>query len=180
MDRQLKSPLLIETIGESTKLKPEITYQHLLNFLSSSSSFGSNNNETSVTKIQLERLTDALGVSIGKINYEEEEKREIRRKELRLERKLERRRLRAEQQAQVESLKNQENLSNLVEGLVDDVNDNQDDAEMENGATQFDDDKEEKLNDRGDVEYGDVVNEDDDEPDNDDAGEDQDEKMESD
>ncbi|WVW79994.1 hypothetical protein I302_101967 [Kwoniella bestiolae CBS 10118] len=169
MDRQLKSPLLIEPIGPSTKLTPEVTYQHLLNFLEHSS-LGTNG----VSKIQLERLTDALGVSIGKIDTAEEELREVQRREEKERRKAERRRLRA----QAEEEKNRENLEGMVEGLEGG------EGEMESGAVGFDDvdASEKQMDDRGEVEYGDVVQEDEDEPDNEDQGEgevqDEDEKME--
>ncbi|WWD08886.1 hypothetical protein V865_007000 [Kwoniella europaea PYCC6329] len=174
MDRQLKSPLLIESIGPSTKLSSEVTYQHLLNFLENSS-FGSTSSGglNAVSKIQLERLTDALGVSIGKIDMAEEEQREIQRRELKEQRKAERRKRRAEE----EEKNNQNTLENMVEGL-----EGEGEGEMDNGAVQFGD--EEKMDDRGEVEYGDVVDEDEDEPDNEDQNghgdqdQDVDEKME--
>ncbi|WWC68769.1 uncharacterized protein I206_102704 [Kwoniella pini CBS 10737] len=175
MDRQLKSPILIEQIGSSTKLSNEITYQHLFNFLNNSN-FNSSTS-TSVSKIQLERLNDALGVSIGKINMEEEERRENERKELRLIKKLERRKLRLEKEEALK-IKEQEKLNNLIENLEEPQQEEND--ELESGAVKFE--NELQMDDKGDVEYGDNLEEDEDEPDNEheDKDQDGDAKMESD
>ncbi|WWC60159.1 uncharacterized protein I303_102723 [Kwoniella dejecticola CBS 10117] len=182
MDRQLKSPILIDPIGPPTKLSTETTYQHLLHFLQNSS-FGASSSSNSVTKIQLERLNDALGVSIGKINIQEEERRENERKEARAAKKAERRRIRAEQEAQ-EQAQAQENLEGLVEALQEDEEEEQaqeEEGELESGAVKFEDEQGGQMDDRGDVEYGDnLQDEDEDEPDNQDEDGDGDAKMDSD
>ncbi|WVF67093.1 hypothetical protein IAT40_001838 [Kwoniella sp. CBS 6097] len=149
MDKQLQSPLLIETIGQPLKLSAKDTFAHLQNFLFSL--------ESSPSKTQLERLTDALGVEIGQILPAEGERREAERKEARAAAKAERRRLRALKEEE----ERQAEMEGLVEGLEGEV-----EGDLENGAVEAD--GEEVMDDRGDVEYGDVVDEDEDEPDNDD------------
>ncbi|WVQ94530.1 hypothetical protein IAU59_001609 [Kwoniella sp. CBS 9459] len=151
MDKQLQSPLLIETIGQPHKLSAKDTFAHLQNFLFSL--------ESSPSKTQLERLTDALGVEIGQILPAEGERREAERKEARAAAKAERRRLRALKEEE----ERQAEMEGLVEGLEGEVEGGED---LENGAVEAE--GEEVMDDRGDVEYGDVVDEDEDEPDNDD------------
>ncbi|WRT65557.1 uncharacterized protein IL334_002502 [Kwoniella shivajii] len=152
MDRQLKSPLLIETIGQPLKLSSEVTFKHLQNFLEPLG--------PSPARTQLERLTDALGVEIGKILPAEGERRELERKEVRIAAKSERRRLRAEAEEQA----NQDQLENQIENDLQYQDGVEGEGELENGAVELDD--EEKMDDRGDIEYGDnVEDENDDEPD---------------
>ncbi|WVR03944.1 hypothetical protein IAU60_000943 [Kwoniella sp. DSM 27419] len=157
MDRQLKSPLLIETIGKSDKLSSKDTFAHLQNFLHSLG--------PSPSKTQLERLTDALGVEIGQILPAEGERREAERKEAKAAVKAERRRLRALEEEEARKAE----MEGMVEGLE---GDEEQDGDIDNGAVEGE--GEETMDDRGDVEYGDVVDEDEDEPDNEDN-----EKMES-
>ncbi|KAK8861430.1 hypothetical protein IAR55_002249 [Kwoniella newhampshirensis] len=161
MDRQLKSPLLIETIGKPTKLSSKDTFAHLQNFLSSLPACPS--------RTQLERLTDALGVEIGSILPAEGERREAERVAARSEARAERRRLREIEEEE----RKKEEMDGMVEDLEeDDVGEGEQeeqggDGELENGAVEIE--GEEQMDDRGDVEYGDVVDEDEDEPDNEDT-----------
>ncbi|WVQ73810.1 hypothetical protein IAR50_003391 [Cryptococcus sp. DSM 104548] len=158
MDRQLESRLLIESISKPTKLSSKDTYAHLQNFLLSL--------PVSPQRTQLERLTDALGVEVGQIDIGEGERREAEREAKRLEARAERRRKREEE----EEARKQAELEGAVEGLEED----EEEGDMENGAVGQE--GEQGMEDRGDVEYGDVPNEDgDDEPDNEDEPEQMDE-----
>ncbi|WWD16665.1 hypothetical protein CI109_101095 [Kwoniella shandongensis] len=159
MDRQLKSPLLIETIGKPTKLSSKDTFAHLQNFLHSLPPCPS--------RTQLERLTDALGVEIGSILPAEGERREAERVAARAAARAERRRVREIEEEE----RKREEMEGMVEGLEEDE---EEDGELENGAVEAE--GEEQMDDRGDVEYGDVVDEDEDEPDNEDAKMEQDDE----
>lgn len=159
MDRQLESPLLLVRGDKYKALNTKSTYAALHDFVQ-------NLAPSCPARSQLDRLTDALGVDIGVIQQSEGDAREKKRRDEKMAAKAERRRIREAEAAAQE----QEDLEAQVEGLEGD------DAEegvvpvegegMEEGAVGFDDD-EEDMGDRGDVEYGDVEqDEDEDEPDN--------------
>jgi hypothetical protein len=152
MDRQLQSPLLITTIDKPKRLKPADVYTTLSGFIEDL--------PWSPARTQLERLNDAIGVEIGRIQPSEGEAREKKRREEKLAARAERRRAREAEAAANE----QDDIAAQVEALGED----EDEGEMEEGAVGFE--GEEGMEDRGDVEYGDAeVDEDEDEPDNADA-----------
>ncbi|RSH94509.1 hypothetical protein EHS25_004312 [Saitozyma podzolica] len=156
MDRQLTSPLLITPVSAPTKLSSKQTFIQLQHFLSSLPSGPS--------RSQLERLTDSLGVEIGAILPSEVEKREAERFADRARRRAEKRKRRQEEREREE----REGMEGMVEGLEEDGFGGADE-EMEEGAVDFE--GEQEIGDRGDVEYGDVVDEEDeDEPDNEHGG----------
>lgn len=153
MDTHLKSPLLITPLAPPTKLTSSQTYSQLHQFLS--------HVPASPARTQLERLTDALGVEIGAIAPGEGERREAERVKERMERRAEKRRRKEEEE--------RARLEGLIEGDEDAevhgvVAGGEEDGDMENVGLQLE--GEEGMDDRGDVEYGDVVDEDEDEPDN--------------
>ncbi|WOO79498.1 uncharacterized protein LOC62_02G003021 [Vanrija pseudolonga] len=159
MDKQLTSPLLIEPVGRATKLSPQATFTSLQSFLGTL--------QPSPARTQLERLADALGVETGAIAPSEEARREAERVAARAKARAERR---AEREAARKAAEEAE-----LEAAVEDEGDNEaaherfveaeDEAEEEGlGQANFDD--VEGMEDRGDVEYGDVPESDHDEPDN--------------
>ena len=148
MDKPLTSPLLIEQIGRPTKLSPSATFAHLQNFLVSL--------DASPSKTQLERLADALGVEIGAIEPSEGERREAERAAAIAAARAERRKRKEEERAAAEAAKSQE-MEDALEAQADDDDDEMGDNNFEGDQT---------MDDRGDVEYGDVPDEDEDEPDN--------------
>ncbi|TXT04277.1 hypothetical protein VHUM_04275 [Vanrija humicola] len=158
MDKQLNSPLLIEPVGRATKLSPQATFTSLQSFLGSL--------QPSPARTQLERLADALGVETGAIAPSEEARREAERVAARAKARAERRAAReaarkaaeeAELEAAVEEGDDDAAHQRFVEA--------EDEAEEEGlGQANFDD--VEGMEDRGDVEYGDVPESDQDEPDN--------------
>lgn len=161
MDRQLVSPLLISTIDTPRDVKPHDAHTVLSTF--------TQNLPAGSSRTQLERLMDAIGVEIGVLQPAEGEAKERVRRAAKAAAKAERRRAREEEARQLE----QDDLEAEVEGLTEDAGHNADirdeeDGEMDSGAVGFE--SEEGMDDRGDVEYGDVVpseEEDDvDEPDN--------------
>ena len=159
MDRQLESPLLLIPGDNAKALNNKSTYKALSHFVQ-------NLAPSCPARNQLERLTDALGVDIGVIQQSEGEAREKKRRDEKMAAKAERRRIREAEAAALEA----EDLEAQVEGLEgDDADEEVAEGEgegMEEGAVGFDDD-EEDMGDRGDVEYGDVEqDEDEDEPDN--------------
>jgi hypothetical protein len=167
MDRHLVSPLLIQPLSAPTKFSSSQTYSQLHQFLA--------HLPASPARTQLERLTDALGVDIGAIAPGEGERREAERVKERMERRAERRRRKEEEE--------RERLAGLIEDGDEDAHidgvmeGEEEDGDMENVGLQMEGEGE--MDDRGDVEYGDVLDEDEDEPDNqEDAGED--EKMDED
>ncbi|WVN90501.1 uncharacterized protein L203_105737 [Cryptococcus depauperatus CBS 7841] len=133
MDRQLESPLIIETLSQPDKLSSKATFAHLQNFLFSL--------PVSPARTQLERLTDALGVEVGAIEPLEGERREAEREAKRAKVREDRRRKRRE----LEELQDQEELEGVLEGLEDDEKD----ADMNNGAVGQE--GEEGMDDRGDI-----------------------------
>lgn len=149
MDRQLESRILLESISKPTKLSAKDTYAHLKNFVHSL--------PHTPVRTQVDRLADALGVEIGAIAPEEGDRRESLREAERAAAREARRKKREEAEEQ----RRKAEMENAIEGLE---GDNEEDGEMENGAVGQD--GEEGMDDRGDVEYGDVVDDDDDEPDN--------------
>ena len=152
MDRQLTSPPLITTLSQPKRLKPSESYKTLESFLDTVP-------YSSGIKAQLERLTDSLGVESGFIQIDESIKREEKRRAERLLVRAEKRRIREEEAKKSEL----ENLDHVVENLAEDDDDLE--GDMENGGVGFQD--ESGMQDRGDVEYGDVEKEEDeDEPDN--------------
>jgi hypothetical protein len=161
MDRQLVSPLLISTIDTPRDVRPSDAHAVLSTF--------TQNLPAGSSKTQLERLMDAIGVEIGVLQPAEGEAKERVRLAAKAAAKAERRRIREEEARRLE----QDDLEAEVEGLTEDAGHNEDirdeeDGDMESGAVGFE--GEEGMDDRGDVEYGDVVpseEEDDmDEPDN--------------
>ncbi|ORY25821.1 hypothetical protein BCR39DRAFT_278289 [Naematelia encephala] len=152
MDRQLTSPLLITPLGPPTKLSASQTFHQLNTFLQTLPS--------SPARTQLERLADSLGVETGAIAPSEGDRREADRRAKKAAARLERRQAREalEREMEVDGLEHQ------VEGLE---GDGDGDEDMEEGAVAVE--GEQGMDDRGDVEYGDLPeDEDDDEPDNDD------------
>ncbi|WVO24138.1 uncharacterized protein IAS62_005502 [Cryptococcus decagattii] len=149
MDRQLESRVLLESISKPTKLSSKDTYAHLKNFVHSL--------PHTPVRTQVDRLADALGVEIGAIAPEEGDRREGLREAERAAAREARRKKREEEEEQ----RRKAEMDSAIEGLE---GDNEEDGEMENGAVGQD--GEEGMDDRGDVEYGDVVDEDEDEPDN--------------
>lgn len=149
MDRQLESRVLLESISKPTKLSSKDTYAHLKNFVHSL--------PHTPVRTQVDRLADALGVEIGTIAPEEGDRREGLREAERAAAREARRKKREEEEEQ----RRKAEMDSAIEGLE---GDNEEDGEMENGAVGQD--GEEGMDDRGDVEYGDVVDEDEDEPDN--------------
>lgn len=157
MDKQLSAPLLIEPIGAAKKLSAAETFGYLQNFTGSL--------VASPARTQLERLADALGVEIGAIEPSEGERREAERAAARAQARAERRAKREAEAAEAAAAasKELEGEIDAEEGAAD-----EDYAEEEGlGVGGFP--GEEGMEDRGDVEYGDVPEDDDDEPDNEDA-----------
>lgn len=151
MDRQLASPLLFQTLSQPKKLSSQQTFSHLQDFLPSL--------PASPSRTQLERLTDALGVECGLILPAEGERREA-------ERLAERARVKAEKRRRREEEKRRAEMED-VEGMVEDLeNGVEGEDDVDQGAVEFE--RDEKMDDRGDVEYGDEAegDEDEDEPDN--------------
>ena len=145
MDRQLQSPLLITRIGSTSTLTPAQTYTQLGTFLHTL--------PPSPARTQLERLTDALGVEIGLIAPSEGDRREAGRIAAKTAARSERRRLR--------KAARREEMGAAIEGVSG--------GEMEDGAVSFEGEK--RMDEKGDVEYDDVSQreEDEDEPDNEDG-----------
>ena len=153
MDRQLQSHLLIQPIGKLTRLTTSQTFTQLGDFLITL--------PPSPARTQLERLTDALGVEIGLIAPSEGERRETQRKAAKSTARAERRRVR-------EAVRKDEERAGM-EGVVEGFEGEGEGEEMEEGAVGLE--GEEGMDEQGDVEYGDVVDreEDGDEPDNEDG-----------
>jgi len=151
MDRQLQSHLLIQPIGKLTRLTTSQTFTQLGDFLITL--------PPSPARTQLERLTDALGVEIGLIAPSEGERRETQRKAAKSTARAERRRVREA----VRKDEERAGMEGVVEGFEGEG------EEMEEGAVGLE--GEEGMDEQGDVEYGDVVDreEDGDEPDNEDG-----------
>lgn len=154
MEKQLNSPLLIEQVGRSTPITPKQTYTQLSAFLASV--------QPSPARTQLERLADALGVEVGAIAPSEGERREAERVEARNAARAARReaRLKAEQEAATEA-------SQMLDAELEaeheaEVSDEEGETGLGRGGFPGD----ETMDDRGDVEYGDVPDDDSDEPDN--------------
>lgn len=145
MDTPSSSPILITPLGAAHKPTTKQTYDYLHAFLETI--------PTSVARTQLERLTDAIGVEIGAIAAGEGERREAERLRERMARRAEKKRKREDdekRQLEAELEDEAEEQGEEVEG------------ERDEGAGLNDD-----LDDGGDVEYGDLVN-DEDEPDQED------------
>lgn len=172
MDRQLIPPLLITPLTNPTNLSPNQTLSHLTAFLTSLP-------PSSPSRTQLERLADSLGVELGLIASSEGDRREAERLILRARVRRERRRKREEEVRERERERERLELEleleveggyRLGEGDGEGVGEGEEQEGqgqgMEEGAAQFD--GEEEMDDRGDVEYGDVDEreEDEDEPDN--------------
>jgi hypothetical protein len=150
MDKPLTSPLLIEQVGRPTKLSPSATFAHLQNFLVAL--------DAGPSKTQLERLADALGVEVGAIEPSEGERREAERAAALAAARAERKLRKEEERAAAEAAQNKE-TEDALEAEADE-------DEMEMGENTFEGDQ--TMDDRGDIEYGDAVDDDNDEPDNDD------------
>lgn len=161
MDKQLTSPLLIEPVGRATKLSPQATFTSLQSFLGTL--------QPSPARTQLERLADALGVETGAIEPSEEARREAERVAARAKARAERRAEReaarkAAEEAELEAAVEDEDAEEN-EAAHERFAEAEDEAEEEGlGQANFDD--VEGMEDRGDVEYGDVPESDHDEPDN--------------
>ncbi|ORX36279.1 hypothetical protein BD324DRAFT_628152 [Kockovaella imperatae] len=158
MDRQLEPPLLIRTVGHAHRISTLDTYNHLSSFIM--------HLPPSTSRTQIERVTDALGVECGVVDVTEEERREKERARRREEKRKLKRLQREAEAAEAEAAEASEKEGAQVEEEEErkDVLDEED--EMEGGVG----DGDVTMDDRGDVEYGDVVDEDEDEPDNDDQG----------
>lgn len=158
MDKQLSPPLLIEPIGPPTKLSTKQTFSHLQQFVEGLA--------PSPAKTQLERLADALGVETGAIAASEGERREKKREAERAAVRAERRRTREAEKAKAEAEAEAADKEALEAAIEAEANvDEEDEAEEEGmGVGDFGDG--ERMDDRGDVEYGDVPDDDEDEPDN--------------
>lgn len=154
MEKQLNSPLLIEQVGRSTTITPKQTYTQLSHFLSTLAA--------SPARTQLERLTDSLGVEVGAIAPSEGERREAERIEARNKARAEKReaKRRAEEEAAAEASKALD--AELEAEAEAEVSDEEGEGGLGVGGFPGD----ETMDDRGDVEYGDVPEDDDDEPDN--------------
>jgi len=149
MDRQLQSPLLITPVEAPIRLTSSQTFAQLNTFLTTL--------PASPARTQLERLADALGVEIGAIAQSEGDRREAERRAAIAAARAEKRR--REEEAKREKERADEAVINrMVEAL-----DGNDGEEMEEGAVGFEGD--EGMDDRGDVEYGDLPDEDEDEAD---------------
>ncbi|RSH84360.1 uncharacterized protein EHS24_005880 [Apiotrichum porosum] len=142
MDKPLNSPLLIEPIGRPTKLSPAATFSHLQNFLVAL--------PPSPSRTQLERLADALGVETGAIAPSEGERREAERIAARNAARAERRAKREAERIAAEA----EEAAKLEQQLEEDDEEEEEDGEAFEGDETM-----------GDIEYGDVPD-DEDEPDN--------------
>lgn len=154
MEKQLNSPLLIEQVGRATTITPKQTYTHLSSFLASL--------PASPARTQLERLTDALGVEVGAIAPSEGERREQERLEARSKARAEKREAKriAEEAAAAEA---SQMLDAEIEAEAEaEVTDEEGEEGLGVGGFAGD----ETMDDRGDVEYGDVPEDDEDEPDN--------------
>lgn len=145
MDTPSSSPILITPLGAAHKPTTKQTYDYLHAFLETI--------PTSTARTQLERLTDAIGVEIGAIAAGEGERREAERLRERMARRAEKKRKREDDEKR-----------QLEAELEDEAEDQGEEVEGEGdeGAALNDD-----LDDGGDVEYGDLVN-DEDEPDEED------------
>ncbi|GMK56621.1 hypothetical protein CspeluHIS016_0304610 [Cutaneotrichosporon spelunceum] len=160
MDKQLSAPLLIEPLGPPTKISTRKTFTHLSTFVE--------HLPPSPQRTQLERLADALGVEVGAIAPSEGEAREKKREAERAAARLERRRTR--EAARAAEAAAAEDLREADKDALE--------AAIEGEAAAEDEDAEEEeglggnlgegpiMDDRGDVEYGDVPEDDQDEPDN--------------
>jgi len=176
MDRQLASAPLIRPIGSPTKSSSADTYSQLSLFL--------HNLAPSPARTQIERLADALGVEIGAIAPSEGDRREADRVAKRVEAKRRKReeeevRAREEMEGLVEGLEGERVYEGDIYGAGDEngEDEKEDEEGMDEGGVRFEGDDEVGMAGRGDVEYGDdLEEEDEDEPDN--AGEkmDQDEE----
>lgn len=154
MDKQLSSPLIIESVGPATKLTTKQTFSHLQQFVEGLA--------PSPAKTQLERLADALGVEAGAIAPSEGEAREKKREAERSAARKLRRETREAERAAAEAA-SKDDLEAAIE--AEERAEEEDEAEEEGmGVGDFDD--AERMDDRGDVEYGDVPEDDEDEPDN--------------
>lgn len=159
MDRQLSAPLRIIPTSPLHPLSSLDTYNQLRNFLPALPAGSS--------RAQLERLVDSLGVDVGLVQADESERREEVRRAERAKRRAERRRLREEKERE----EKEKEMAGDIEGLIDEDGAGQ----MEGGAggEGEGEDEGEGMADRGDVEYGDVLeengDEDEDEGDNEDA-----------
>lgn len=148
MDTPSQSPILITPLGAAHKPTSKQTYDYLHAFLDTL--------PTSTARTQLERLTDAIGVEIGAIAAGEGERREAERLRERMARRAEKKRKREDEEKR--QLEADLELEGDDEGEAGD-----DEIEGEQEGAALNDD----LDDGGDVEYGDLVN-DEDEPDQDD------------
>lgn len=154
MEKQLNSPLLIEQVGRATPITSKQTYTQLSHFLSSLG--------PSPARTQLERLTDALGVEVGAIAPSEGERREQERVEARNKARAEKReaKRKAEEEAAAQA---SQMLDAEIEAEAEaEVSDEEGEGGLGVGGFPGD----ETMDDRGDVEYGDVPEDDEDEPDN--------------
>ncbi|BEJ13346.1 hypothetical protein CspHIS471_0305200 [Cutaneotrichosporon sp. HIS471] len=155
MEKQLSPPLLIEPLGPPTKISARQTFTHLSTFVE--------HLPPSPQRTQLERLADALGVQVGAIAPSEGEAREKKREAERAAARAERRRTReaarvAEEEAEAKADKDA--LEAAIEGEAEAE---AEDEEEEMGQNLGDGPI---MDDRGDFEYGDVPEDDEDEPDN--------------
>ena len=173
MDRQLEPPILIRSIGSPSKISTLDTYNNLSAFIMSL--------PPSTSRTQLERLTDALGVECGVVDVSEEERREKERVKRREERRKARRLQREAEEAEAAAADADAGAAGASGALEDEHGqflgkrkgrnrtgkdaEVEEEDEMEGGVG----DGDEPMDDRGDVEYGDVPDEDEDEPDNEDA-----------
>jgi hypothetical protein len=157
MDRQLAAPLRIIPTSPASPLSSTETYHQLRNFIPALPAGSS--------RAQLERLVDSLGVDVGLVQPDESERREEARRAERAKRRAERRKAREE----AEKAERERDVAGEIEGLIGG------DEDMEGGAggEGEGEGEGEGMADRGDVEYGDMVDEDgdddEDEPDNEDA-----------
>ena len=152
MDRQLSAPLRIIPTSPAHPLSSTDTYNQLRVFLPALPAGSS--------RAQLERLVDSLGVEVGLVQPDESERREEARRAERAKRRAERRKAREE----AEAAEREKEMLGAVEGLIEEGDDMEAGAGGEGDAEGDGED----MGDRGDVEYGDVVDEDEDEPDNED------------
>ncbi|CAK9783406.1 hypothetical protein CC85DRAFT_325258 [Cutaneotrichosporon oleaginosum] len=153
MERQLTAPLRIEPLGPPTKISTKQTYTHLAQFV--------DHLAPSPARTQLERLADALGVEVGAIAASEGEAREKKREAERAAARAERRRTREAvrvAEAEAEAKADKDALEAAIEGEEAPEDEGEEMGEnFGDGPT---------MDDRGDVEYGDVPEDDEDEPDN--------------
>ncbi|KAI9632443.1 uncharacterized protein MKK02DRAFT_40746 [Dioszegia hungarica] len=154
MDRQLAPPLRLEPVSSPHAMTTSDAHTALSNYLGSLPS-------SSTSRSQLERLVDSLGVDLGLIEPDESNKREEKRREARATRRAERRKER--ERVGLEGMEKE------VEGLAGgEGGGDKEEVDMDEGAVGLE--GEEGMQDRGDVEYGDVESADGDEPDEEDEG----------